>query len=168
VLGGISRHREHTGIVAIAATVVLGLVAAPAAADGVPDFRPEQWGLQSIGAQELWPETQGQGITVALPGISVHTDHPDLVDKMVTDNPADPTYPGGWMEFDANGNLVASEPHDSSDHGTHVSGTVYSVIAVAILLGLVVLAARLPAITVARDDKFDYREPDPDDGEGAP
>src|SRR6266571_6804587 len=32
--------------------------------------------------------------------------------------------PGGWMEFDGNGNPVASLPHDSWIHGTHVSGTI--------------------------------------------
>lgn len=93
MLGGNSRNRRHThharggtALVSAAATVaVLGLTAVPVAADVVPDFRPEQWGLQSIGAQELWEEAQGEGITVALPGVSVHGDHPDLVDNVELD-----------------------------------------------------------------------------------
>lgn len=91
MLGGNSRDRTHTGrarggiAAACAAVTVLGLTAVPAAADDVPDFRPEQWGLQAIGAQELWEETQGQGITVGLPGITVYEDHPDLVDNVTVD-----------------------------------------------------------------------------------
>ncbi|MFL1376237.1 MULTISPECIES: S8 family serine peptidase [unclassified Nocardiopsis] len=121
MLGGISRHREHTGIVAIAATVVLGLVAAPAAADGVPDFRPEQWGLQSIGAQELWPETQGQGITVALPGISVHTDHPDLVDNLTVDEEF------GGNDGDADAGSAAAALVAGHGHGMDADGGVLGV-----------------------------------------
>ncbi|MFD6950137.1 peptidase S8 [Nocardiopsis sp. TSRI0078] len=93
MLGGNSRNRTHTrhtrgGTAAAwaagttATAVVLGLAAAPASADLVPDFRPEQWGLQSIAAQELWEDTQGQGVTIALPGASVNEEHPDLVDNV--------------------------------------------------------------------------------------
>jgi subtilisin family serine protease len=121
VLGGISRHREHTGIVAIAATVVLGLAAAPAAADGVPDFRPEQWGLQSINAQELWPETQGQGITVALPGASVHADHPDLVDNLTVDEEF------GGNDGDADAGSAAAALVAGHGHGMDADGGVLGV-----------------------------------------
>ncbi|MGW8529750.1 MULTISPECIES: S8 family serine peptidase [Nocardiopsidaceae] len=91
MLGGNSRDRTHTRHVlggtaaACAAVAVLGLTAVPAAADGQPDLSPEQWGLQALGARELWEETQGQGITVALPGIAVYEDHPDLVDNVTVD-----------------------------------------------------------------------------------
>jgi hypothetical protein len=44
---------------------------------------------------------------------------------MVTDDPADPNFPGGWMEFNSSGGRVASAPHDSAVHGTHVSGTIH-------------------------------------------
>ncbi len=121
MLGGISRHREHTGIVAIAATVVLGLAAAPTAADGVPDFRPEQWGLQSINAQELWPETQGQGITVALPGASVHADHPDLVDNLTVDEEF------GGNDGDADTGTAAAALVAGHGHGMDADGGVLGV-----------------------------------------
>ena len=91
MLGGNSRDRTHTRHVrgataaVCAAVTVLGLTAVPAAADGQPDLRPEQWGLQAIGAREVWSDTQGQGITVGLPGISVYEDHPDLVDNLAVD-----------------------------------------------------------------------------------
>src|SRR5438093_2873 len=43
---------------------------------------------------------------------------------MFTTDPSDPYYPGGFMEFDSSGNPMASLPHDSAFHGTHVSGTI--------------------------------------------
>jgi len=50
---------------------------------------------------------------------------PDIAGKMITNNPADPTHPGGWAEFDGNGNIVVgSVPHDSDQHGTHTTGTM--------------------------------------------
>lgn len=94
MLGGNSRNRTHTlrvrggaaaACAAVTATAVLGLTTVPVAADGIADFRPEQWGLQSIGAQEMWEQTRGQGATVALPGPSVDEEHPDLVDNVDLD-----------------------------------------------------------------------------------
>ncbi len=42
-----------------------------------------------------------------------------------TDDPTDPTYPGGWAEFNESGDrVVGSTPYDSGAHGTHVSATV--------------------------------------------
>ena len=43
---------------------------------------------------------------------------------------------------------------------THVSGTVYSVVGIAILVALLFWIARLPAIRVARDEEHEYRDPD--------
>ena len=86
MLGGNSRNSTHIrhglgGITAACvALTVLGSATAPAVADseGRPDFRPEQWGATAIGVSELWEETQGQGVVVALVGLSVHDDHPNL------------------------------------------------------------------------------------------
>jgi subtilisin family serine protease len=85
------------------------------------------WGVDRIEAHRVHDELglDGSGVRVATLDTGVAIDHPDLAGKMVTDDPNDPAYPGGWMEFDGSGNLVASNPHDSSDHGTHVSGTIH-------------------------------------------
>jgi subtilisin family serine protease len=85
------------------------------------------WGLAKIQAERVWQEfgTSGEGIRVAVLDTGVDLNHPDIAGKMHSDNPGDPTYPGGWVEFDDAGNPVAgSAPHDSDAHGTHTSGTV--------------------------------------------
>lgn len=82
-------------------------------------------GLKAINATDVWTEygTRGAGTTVAVLDSGVEPDHPDI-DLHTTDDD-DPTYPGGWIEFDEEGTEVpGSTPFDSGDHGTHVSGTV--------------------------------------------
>ncbi|WP_291416507.1 S8 family serine peptidase [Actinophytocola sp.] len=85
------------------------------------------WGLAKIEAGRVWQElgVDGSGVRVATLDTGVDITHPDLAGKMVTDDPDDPNHPGGWMEFDSSGGLVASAPHDSAYHGTHVSGTIH-------------------------------------------
>lgn len=85
MLWGNSRNRKPARTVATGVAAVLFLAAAPAAADPVPDFRPEQWGLQSIDTQQLWEETQGQGVTVGMPGFAVDEEHPDVDGNVTVD-----------------------------------------------------------------------------------
>lgn len=85
------------------------------------------WGLEKIGADRVWNELgfTGAGVRVAVLDTGVDINHPDIAGKMYSDNPGDPAYPGGWIEFDSNGQAVpGSQPHDSDAHGTHTSGTV--------------------------------------------
>ncbi|WFE21852.1 S8 family serine peptidase [Solwaraspora sp. WMMD937] len=95
------------------------------------------WGMDRIGVEKVWTELglDGAGVRVVTLDTGVAIDHPDLVGKMATDDPTDPTYPGGWMEFSSAGGLVASEPHDSSTHGTHVSGTIHGGAASGVTIG---------------------------------
>ena len=83
------------------------------------------YGLDMINATEVWDGfgTQGEGAAVAVLDTGIDADHPDL--DLYTEDPDDPTYPGGYMAFDEDGNqLPDQEPEDASGHGTHVSGTV--------------------------------------------
>jgi subtilisin family serine protease/Tol biopolymer transport system component len=91
-----------------------------------PAAAGQTWGLDRIGAGRVQDELgiTGKGVRVAVLDTGVDADHPDLAGALVTDDPADPTHPGGWIEFDESGAPVASDPHDSDTHGTHVSGTV--------------------------------------------
>lgn len=82
-------------------------------------------GVADIGAPAVWDayDTRGEGVTVAVLDTGIDPDHPDL--DLYTTDPDDPTYPGGWAEFDDEGNRVeGSTPHDLATHGTHVSGIV--------------------------------------------
>jgi subtilisin family serine protease len=83
------------------------------------------WGLSQVNATAVWDQygTKGDGVKVAVLDTGVDASHPDI--DLYTENESDPTYPGGWAEFDVDGNRVNdSQPYDSASHGTHVSGTV--------------------------------------------
>lgn len=76
------------------------------------------WGLQKMNALATWGahSARGRGVTVGMLDSGVDFTHDDLKDKMK---------PGGWAEFDAEGNEVpGSQPHDSGQHGTMCAGTI--------------------------------------------
>ncbi|ELY45889.1 S8 family serine peptidase [Natronorubrum tibetense] len=82
-------------------------------------------GIAQLNAPAVWEsyDTRGDGVRVAVLDTGVDADHPSI--DLYTEDPSDPTYPGGWAEFDAAGERVeGSTPYDSGTHGTHVSGTV--------------------------------------------
>ena len=94
--------------------------------EGTDTDRPvATWGIEAINATAVWDEydTRGEGVRVAVLDTGIDADHPDV--DLYTSDPSDPTYPGGWAAFDDTGERIdGSTPHDSTQHGTHVSGTV--------------------------------------------
>ncbi len=96
-------------------------------ADAVEPAAALTWGLEKVRAEDVWTSigTRGQGVRVCVSDTGVDMDHPDLDGRMWSDAPGDPSFPGGWIEFDSSGNPVGgSTPHDTHGHGTHTSGTV--------------------------------------------
>ncbi|MCK4774207.1 MAG: hypothetical protein KAT30_05460, partial [Candidatus Krumholzibacteria bacterium] len=58
-----------------------------------------------IGAKNVWSTYGFDGTGVRVGGLDTGVDisHPDIAGKMINNSPGDPTYPGGWGEFDSNG-----------------------------------------------------------------
>jgi hypothetical protein len=85
------------------------------------------WNIEKVRAPEVWEVLgiTGEGIRFATSDTGIELGHPDLEGTLYTDDPTDPTYPGGWIEFDANGNIVpGSVPHDTYGHGTATYGVM--------------------------------------------
>ena len=92
---------------------VLPLTAAFAMDD---PYRPQQWGLERIGAPSAWAVARGAGQVVAVIDSGVDLGHPDLVDRLFRD---------------AEGNVIGRDivdgddtPQDDLGHGTMVAGVI--------------------------------------------
>lgn len=95
------------------------------------------WGIFKIRAPDVWAKGYtGEGIRICVLDTGVDPTHPALNGKLLTIDPDNPYYPGGWMEFDDYGNPVLSTPHDTYGHGTHVSGTALGGDTENILIGV--------------------------------
>ncbi|MEM4971669.1 MAG: S8 family serine peptidase, partial [Sulfolobales archaeon] len=71
----------------------------------------------------VWREFNitGDGVVIAILDTGVNVNHPLIGRKMFTVNASDPSYPGGWIEFDSKGRPVCSAPHDTDGHGSWVT-----------------------------------------------
>ncbi len=96
------------------------------AAGPVTTIGAHTWGIDRVRADRVWDElgVTGTGVRVAVRDTGVDARHPDIAGRVATDDPADPSHPGGWIAFDTYGTPYRSAPNDDDGHGTHVSGTV--------------------------------------------
>lgn len=108
------------------------------------------WGLFRTGTIEVWREFNitGDGIIVAILDTGVNIAHPFIEGKMFSINSSDPSYPGGWIEFDSRGKPVCSTPHDTDGHGSWVTSIAVGGDTSSILIGYAPRAMYIHALVL--------------------
>lgn len=116
---------------AAVSVAALALSAAPVGAATTDPYRPQQWGLDRIQAEQAWPVSNGSGVTVAVVDTGVDLTHPDLQANLVTFSDADMVEPNGTCTKapGKNGARTCTQDgaQDKNGHGTHVAGIVAAV-----------------------------------------
>jgi len=69
------------------------------------------WGVEKVGAPDIWKEADGKGVKVAVIDTGVDVSHPDLEANLAE---------AGWV-------LECQNIVDDNGHGTHVAGTIAAV-----------------------------------------
>ena len=85
------------------------------------------WNLEKVRAPEVWEKLgiRGENVRVATTDTGIDISHSEIAGTLLTIDPTDDTYPGGWIEFDAYGDIVpGSKPHDPHGHGTSTYGLI--------------------------------------------
>lgn len=69
------------------------------------------WGVKKINAPKVWEMGyNGSGVRICIIDTGVDIEHPALRGKMLTLDPGNPYYPGGWMAFDSLGRPMLCLP----------------------------------------------------------
>lgn len=94
------------------ATVAVGIAAPVTMLAAASDpRRPQQWALDTLGAEQSWQVSTGKGQVVAVVDTGVQSNHPDLAGQVL---------PG----VDLTRGTAIRASQDPIGHGTHVAGTV--------------------------------------------
>jgi subtilisin family serine protease len=123
------------------------------------------WGVTWIGAPEVWQQGyRGQGVVVGIFDTGIWYYHPDLINRMWTN---DGEVPDNGIDDDDNGYVDDyygydfayrdGDPLDGNGHGTHCAGTVAGDGTEGILTG-VAPEAKLMALKVLDDNGYGYEE----------
>jgi len=91
-----------------------GMKALSSSSRGSEEFSTSLWGIEAIGAAEVWPEASGTDVIVAVVDTGVDGTHPDLEGQVIAGyRPAtDEELPAG------------ADSSYGGAHGTHVAGTI--------------------------------------------
>ena len=81
---------------------------------GSEEFSKSLWGIQAIGAAEVWPEASGTGVVVAVVDTGVDGTHPDLEGQVIA----------GYRPKSNKILLPGADSSYGGAHGTHVAGTI--------------------------------------------
>lgn len=125
------------------ATLLAALLAVGAAATDDP-FRPQQWGLDRVRAEQAWSVSRGTGVVVAVIDSGVDLGHPDLETQLHRDG--DGRVVGAdYVDGDA-------DPTDRNGHGTMVAGIAAAAADNGIGIAGVAPGARIMPIRVLDDE----------------
>jgi type VII secretion-associated serine protease mycosin len=114
--------RGLAAVAAVTLAVLTGLPAGPAGAAAQPHPRSEEWWFVSWGVEKLaWPESTGQGITVAVIDTGVNADLPELRGVVVPGTDVDSQNPG-----DGRKDTDTAPDHKGRDagHGTAMAALI--------------------------------------------
>jgi len=113
-----------------------GMKALSSSSRGSEEFSTSLWGIEAIGAAEVWPEASGTGVIVAVIDTGVDGTHPDLQGQVIE----------GYRPLY---NQILQAGADSSyggAHGTHVSGTIAAKVDGKGIVGIAPNAKIMPVV----------------------
>lgn len=110
-----ARSSRSTQLVALLVMALLVVPTAVRALEATDPRRSQLWWFDTIGVEQAWDTSQGDGVVVAVLDTGAQLDHPDLVGQFAT--AADGSVGRDFVDDDG-------VPSDPNGHGTIVAGLV--------------------------------------------